>query len=99
VKGVVRPVLDRGDAPDDPIAVAREEELAVGLVVEGMLLSIERIVHRRAQRRHPLGVSLLVEQLPRKADEAAEIAAGNDGSDDWAHDSMKDLAYAPCARM
>jgi hypothetical protein len=41
----------------------------------------------------------LVEQLPREIDEAAEIAARDDGRDDWWHDSMSLSAYALRARM
>src|SRR5262249_26382165 len=99
VERVVGAILDRGDAPHHAITVARQEELAVGLIVEWVLLPIERVVDRRAKRRHPLRMSPLIEQLPGKIDEAAEIAARGDDGDDGAHDGMRNVAYALRARM
>jgi hypothetical protein len=99
VEAVVRPILDRGDPADDHAVTSRQEQLPVGVGVEGIRRSVQRVVHGHAKRRHPLRKSPPIEQPPWQVDEATEIAASCDGDDVDGHGSGWRSAYASRRRM
>jgi hypothetical protein len=66
----VSAVLDGGDATEEFSAGAgRKEELAVGVLIEGVL-SGEDVFDRDAEGRDPGGEALPVEEVPRDVDES-----------------------------
>src|SRR5699024_4894047 len=84
VEAVVRPVLDRRDSADHGPVAPGEEQLTIRVGVEGILHTIERVVHGRAKRRDPRRETLPVEQPTVQIDEAAKVAARRDGNDvEW----------------
>ena len=80
VEGVVRAILDRGDAADRLSVAERQEKLAVGRFVK-RISRIERVANGDAERRYPLRMVAVIVDLPRQIDKSAQVAPGLDGDD------------------
>ena len=74
MKLVVRAIFDGGDATDGLPVSQCEKEPALGVAIEWIGLSIERVANGDAKGRHPLRVFRSVVDLPRKIDKTAQVA-------------------------
>ena len=79
MEAVVLAVDLGGDAADDAVAAAGEEELDVGVAVEGVLLWVEALLFEEEQGGHPVGVAPV--DTPGEPDERLEVPLGLDGRD------------------